>query len=107
MGMVGVPVTIAVRIVQTGRGLRNLTVKNTVCIDISNYTASFLVWRIHSLGVHLSYNQNVHRLQHLKQQHEQQIHKVKRTTVSTTVPQVVDKTLKCSNLLVCSLLTKS
>ena len=54
-----------------------------------------LVWRMHSFGVHLSQNQNAHCLQHLQQQHEQQMLTMNTIIVNITLPHVVVNTLKC------------
>jgi hypothetical protein len=66
-----------------------------------------LVRRIHSLGVHLSHNQKPHWRQHLQQQHEQHMPIISIKIVATTLPHVDVNTLKCWNLLACSLLIKS
>ena len=65
-----------------------------------------LVCLIHSFGVHLSHIQKAHCLQHLQQQHEQLITISITTVINTTILQVVDNNLKCSELC-CSCLIKS
>jgi hypothetical protein len=62
---------------------------------------------MHSLGVHLSHNQNPHFRQHLQQQQEQQNNIIINTMVTTTLPQVEVNILKPSNLLAFSLLINS